>query len=100
MPADVGTGQQQGAEMNDLLDSAVAAHGGLDRWNQIGSVTFDAVIGGAFWHIKGKGDALEDVRLEVLTTRQLVRIDFAGSQRWVYEPHRVAVEHRDGAVID
>ncbi len=28
--------------MNDLLDSAVAAHGGLDRWNQVKSVTFDA----------------------------------------------------------
>jgi hypothetical protein len=28
--------------MNDLLDSAVAAHGGLDRWNQVRSITVDA----------------------------------------------------------
>jgi hypothetical protein len=87
--------------MNDLLDSAVAAHGGLDRWNQIGSIAFDAAIGGAFWHIKGKGDVLQDVRLEVHTTQQLVTIDFAGhGERWVYEPHRVAIQRRDGTVID
>jgi hypothetical protein len=55
--------------MNSLLESAVAAHGGLDRWNQIKSITFDASIAGAFWHVKGKGDALKDVRLEVDTTR-------------------------------
>ena len=77
--------------MNDLLDSAVAAHGGLDRWNQVKSITFDASITGAFWHLKGKGDALKHVRLEVDTTRQLVTIEFAGQdKRSVFEPHRVA----------
>src|SRR4051794_18793394 len=87
--------------MNDLLDSAVAAHGGLDRWNETRSISFDAAIGGAFWHIKGKGDALQDVRLEVDTTRQLVTIDFPGhDKRWVYEPHRVAIHRRNGTVID
>jgi hypothetical protein len=30
--------------MNDLLDSAVAAHGGLDRWNHVRSITVDASI--------------------------------------------------------
>ena len=87
--------------MNDLLDSAVAAHGGLDRWNRITSIRFDAAIGGAFWHVKGQGDALQEVRLEVDTTRQLVTIELAGRDaRWVFEPHRIAVQRRDGTVID
>jgi hypothetical protein len=87
--------------MSDLLDSAVAAHGGLDRWNQITSITFDASITGAFWHIKGKGDALEDVRLEVETTRQRVTMDLAGhGKRYVYEPHRVVIGRADGTIID
>jgi hypothetical protein len=30
--------------MKDLLDSAVAAHGGLDRWNQVKSITVDGII--------------------------------------------------------
>ncbi|HTZ28014.1 MAG TPA: hypothetical protein VMC83_28725 [Streptosporangiaceae bacterium] len=87
--------------MNDLLNTAVAAHGGLDRWNQIRQVSFDASIAGAFWHLKGQGDALQDVRLEVDTTRQLVAIDFAGQdKRSVFEPHRVAVQRGDGTVIE
>jgi len=86
--------------MHDLLDGAVAAHGGLERWKQIRSITFDASIDGAFWHLKGKGDALKDVRLEVDTTRQLVTADLAGQDiRYVFEPHRVVVQHRDGSLI-
>jgi hypothetical protein len=87
--------------MNSLLESAVAAHGGLDRWNQVKSITFDASITGAFWHLKGKGDALNDVRLEVDTTRQLVTIEFAGQdKRAVFEPGRVVVQGSDGTLID
>jgi hypothetical protein len=87
--------------MNSLLESAVAAHGGLDRWNQVKSITFDASITGAFWHLKGKGDALKNVRLEVNTTRQLVTIDFAGQDKQsVFEPHRVVVQRHDGTLID
>ena len=87
--------------MNDLLDSAVTAHGGLDRWNQVKSITFDASITGAFWHLKGKGDALKDVRLEVDTRRQLVTIEFAAQdKRSVFEPHRVVVQRSDGALIE
>jgi hypothetical protein len=87
--------------MNSLLESAVAAHGGLDRWNQIKSITFDASITGAFWHVKGNGDALKDVRLEVDTTRQLVTMEFVGQdKRAVFEPHRVVMQRSDGALID
>ena len=38
--------------MNDLLDTAVAAHGGLDRWNQVKSITVDASITGALLALK------------------------------------------------
>jgi hypothetical protein len=40
--------------MNDLLDNAVAAHGSLDRWNQVKSITVDASINGALRYLKGK----------------------------------------------
>jgi hypothetical protein len=87
--------------MNDLLDTAVAAHGGLDRWNQVRSVSFDASITGAFWHLKGQGDALRNVHLEVDSTQQLVTIEFVGQdKRSVFEPHRVVVQHGDGTLIE
>ena len=87
--------------MNDLLDSAVAAHGGLDRWNQVKLITFDASVTGAFWNLKGQGDALKDVRLQVDTTRQRVAIEFAGQdKRAVFEPNRVVLQRRDGTLIE
>ena len=87
--------------MNDLLDSAVAAHGGLDRWNQVQSITVEASITWAFWHIKGKGDALNDVRFEVDTTRERLTMDFVGQdKRSVFQPGRVVIQRRDGALID
>src|SRR6266567_1290136 len=70
--------------MNDLLESAVAAHGGLDRWNQVKSITVDASITGALWALKSKGDALKDVRFEVDTTRERLTMDFAGQALWTY----------------
>jgi hypothetical protein len=87
--------------MNDLLDNAVAAHGSLDRWNQVKSITVDASINGALWYLKGKPDALNDVRFEVDTTRERLTMDFGGQdKRAVFEPSRVEVQGRDGALID
>src|SRR2546422_8019325 len=87
--------------MNDLLDSAIAAHGGLGRWNQVKSITAGASITGALWDIKSKGDALKAVRFEVDTTQQLVTMDFAGQdKRSVFEPRRVVLQRRDGTLID
>jgi hypothetical protein len=60
--------------MSNLLETAVTAHGGLDRWNQVKSITVDASITGAFWYVKNQGDALKDIRFEVDTTRQ--RLDY------------------------
>jgi hypothetical protein len=87
--------------MNNLLETAVTAHGGLDRWNQVKSITVDASITGAVWHVKNQGDALKDIRFEVDTTRQLLSIDFVGQdKRSVFEPHRVEIQHSDGGLID
>jgi hypothetical protein len=85
--------------MNDLLDSAAAAHGGLDRWNQVKSITVDASITGALFHAKNQADALKNVRLEVDTTRELVTVDFVGQdKRSVFEPGRVIVQRGDGTL--
>jgi hypothetical protein len=42
--------------MNDLLPFAVAAHGGLDRWNALRSLQTELSITGAIWRIDGKPD--------------------------------------------
>ncbi|KAA0111077.1 hypothetical protein [Mycolicibacterium sp. P1-5] len=85
--------------MNDLLATAVAAHGGLDRWNRIQTIRVDAAISGAFWQMKGKSDAMRNVHLEVDTTRERLTMDFVGQdRRSIFEPDRVVVQNPDGTV--
>ena len=87
--------------MNELLEGAVAAHGGLDRWNQVTSITVDASIAGALWSVKSQGDALNDVRFAVDTTRERLTMDFAGQdKRSVFDPLRVVMQRGDGTIID
>lgn len=86
--------------MSDLLESALTAHGGLDRWNTIKSITVSASITGAFWSVKQQGDTLKNVRFEVETTRQRLTMDFPGQdKRTVFEPGRVELQHADGRLI-
>jgi hypothetical protein len=87
--------------MQDLLETSVAAHGGLDRWNKIKSITVDASITGAFWSFKNQSDALEQIRFEVDTTRQRLTLDFIGQdKRFVFEPSRVEVQRSGGELIE
>ncbi len=51
--------------MNDLLTTAVEAHGGLERWNKVKSVKVTAAITGAIWYLKSKGDALKEVIMTI-----------------------------------
>lgn len=87
--------------MNDLLERAVAAHGGSDRWSQITAITAHAAITGALWNVKGKVDALKNVCFEANTKQQLLTMDFIGQdKRSVFEPHRVAMHRENGTLID
>ena len=87
--------------VNDLLDTALAAHGGLDRWHDVTAITVEASITGAFWYFKSKGDALEAVRFEVGTKREHLTMDFIGQdKRSVFEPSRVEMQRADGALIE
>lgn len=86
--------------MNELLESAITAHGGLDRWKDIRSITVDASITGAVWPVKGQADALRHVRFEVDTTRERLTMEYVGHDRVsVFEPNRVVVQNGHGEVI-
>ena len=87
--------------MTSLLDRAVNAHGGVERWNRVKSITVDASITGAVWHVKNQGDALKDIRFEVDTTRQRVAVEYLGQdRRSVFEPDRVEIHRGDGRLTD
>jgi len=87
--------------MNQLLDLAVKAHGGLERWNKVRSVKVAASITGAIWFVKSKGDALKDVVMTIETTKERVTMDFPNqNKRFIFEPDRIVIEKTDGTLID
>ena len=49
--------------MNDLLQLAVNAHGGIDRWNKLTWVDTDLSMTGAIWSVTGKPDVFRQVHL-------------------------------------
>ena len=44
--------------MNDLLQTAVDAHDGLTRWNEVKTITVAAAITETIWMLKGQPDYL------------------------------------------
>ena len=51
--------------MSDLATLAITAHGGLDRWRRLKTVSAHLVQGGALWKLKGQDGVLDDVHLTV-----------------------------------
>jgi hypothetical protein len=86
--------------MNDLLQLAVKAHGGLERWNQISSITVAASLTGAIWFVKSQGDYLKDVVMTIDTTKEWLVTDFPGQdKRFIFEPQKLVMERRDGTLL-
>jgi hypothetical protein len=87
--------------MIDLLDLAVKAHGGLDRWNKVNSVKVAAAITGAIWFVKSKGDALKNIVMTNDTKKERVVTDFPRQdKRTIFAPSRVVIEKNDGTLIE
>jgi len=87
--------------MNDLLQVAVDAHGGLSRWNQLKRVKASLSITRAIWQMKGKPDILNDVSIEAELHKERLTTHFNGKGiRTVFEPNRVIVETEGGRLVD
>ena len=88
--------------MNDLLDMAVNAHGGLQRWNEFTKLKAGLSVDGAIWHIKQQAGLLADKIFEIDTHNQRLTITpFTGpDRRSVFVPDRLVLETLDGGVVE
>jgi hypothetical protein len=88
--------------MTDLLDRLVEAHGGLQRWNELQTVTAHLAQGGAVWALKGQQGVLDDVFITAkLHEERESHYPFgAAGRRSVFTPERVAIETDDGTVVE
>jgi hypothetical protein len=88
--------------MNDLLELAIAAHGGADRWSAVRRIHLHVSVTGALFSIKGLPDGMKDMLMSVDTREQAVKIaPYSRSDlRGGYFPNRVWIEDRKGAVLE
>ena len=88
--------------MADLLEIVLEAHGGLERWNQLDSVSVHAVNGGALWGLKGQAGMVEDVfvRASLHEERESHHPFGAPGRRSAFTPQRVAIETTQGEVVE
>jgi hypothetical protein len=87
--------------MNDLLQIAVDAHGGLSQWNQLKRAKASLSITGAIWLTKGKPDLLKDVSIEAELHKERLTTHFNGQgTRTVFEPNRVSVQTEGSRLVD
>jgi hypothetical protein len=90
------------SNIEQLLDLAVAAHGGLERWNHFKILQARTSIGGAIFVAKQKPGLRDDVTYEVHTHEERVTIDrFAALDRRLrFAPNRLTVETFDGESVE
>jgi hypothetical protein len=88
--------------MNSLLERAVDAHGGLDRWNQFTALEAKLSIGGAIWSSKQQPGLLTNVTYEIETHEERLTIDgFSGrGRRLAFVPDKLQLETIDGKTIE
>ncbi len=83
--------------MNDLLELAVEAQGGLKRWSRLTTVKASLSITGKLWQLKAQPEALKDVVVEAQLKRQQLTTHFIRkSRRSVFTPDRVSIESASG----
>lgn len=88
--------------MSDLLETVIEAHGGLERWNQLDSVSARLIQGGGLWALKGQAGVLDDVfvRASLHQERESHHPFGAADRRSSFAPERVVIETLDGTVIE
>jgi len=88
--------------MNELLEQVIAAHGGLDRWNNFTEVTATMIGGGGLWPMKGFEPAPIPTEVTVTLHEENAAISPFGQPDWrvVFKPDRVAIESTSGAIVE
>jgi hypothetical protein len=88
--------------MNDLLDCAVEAHGGLAAWNAFTDLELGVSIGGAIWEFKQNPGLLQDVTYHMKTHEERLTITgfSAPDRRISFVPQRLTLETLDGNLIE
>src|ERR1700738_5481410 len=82
--------------MNEVLELAVSAHGGLDRWKRISSIDVSLIISGQLLEVKGFPEHQHTkVTIDADGPRTMMEPYGGEGARGIYTPDRVWIEARD-----
>src|SRR5262245_2418354 len=87
--------------MNDLLESAIAAHGGRERWKASKCLTVTAVSGGGLFALKGMPQDPSPREQTVTLLEESASVFPFGQADWRtrFAPYRVALGTGAGVVV-
>ncbi|MBV1854375.1 hypothetical protein [Catellatospora tritici] len=87
--------------MNELLNLAIDAHGGIRRWRELSQVRTTVVSGGALFVLKGlpQDPAPREMTVWLHEEHASVTPFGAPDQKTDFTPGRVAIEKLDGQVV-
>src|ERR1700681_3969306 len=84
--------------MNEVLELAVSAHGGQDRWKRIRSIDVSLIISGQLLEVKGFPEHQHTkVTIDADQPRTVMEPYSEEGARGIYTPERGWIESRDGA---
>jgi hypothetical protein len=90
--------------MDDLLARVINAHGGLDRWSEVGRVTAHLTVGGPFWAAKGQAGAAGRKTVEADTRQERIALTPFAAADWdlefLVDPERVKVTDAGQVAVD
>jgi len=88
--------------MADLLDLAIAAHGGFGRWNALRTVSLDLSVGGALWESKGQTGLFANATYAADLHQQRATLGRFGApdRRVQFTPDRLVLETEGGDVLE
>ena len=83
--------------MIELLQLAIEAHGGMETWEKLQSATVPASITGAIWYVKGQGDVLRNVVMDLDLHREKMVMLFPGTdKKTCFEAELITINDYDG----
>jgi hypothetical protein len=85
-----------------LLDAALDAAGGLERWREHSFLSAHLSQGGGLWAMKGQAGVLDDVRVDMALHQEWVSHHPFGAPelRSSFTPRRVEIRDGDGTALE
>jgi hypothetical protein len=88
--------------MSDLLDFALHAHGGLERWREVQRLDMRVSLTGGLYRLKGYPEGVPNVNMTIDARRPFVTITpyARPDHRGYFTPDRVWIQDRTSHIVD